>query len=73
MAAIGEKNPGVMIIPPPLWHGAATVGPFESPLPSEVYVFALPTPVNATRARFEVVTSTGGNTGAREVQLLVAP
>lgn len=24
---IGEKRPGVVIIPPPLWHGAATVGP----------------------------------------------
>ena len=24
---IGEKTPGVLIIPPPLWHGAATVGP----------------------------------------------
>lgn len=23
---IGEKAPGVMVIPPPLWHGAATVG-----------------------------------------------
>jgi len=22
----GEKKPGVLIIPPPLWHGAATVG-----------------------------------------------
>lgn len=26
LAVIGEKKPGVMIIPPPLWHGAATVG-----------------------------------------------
>ena len=26
MAVIGEKRPGVMVIPPPLWHGAATVG-----------------------------------------------
>lgn len=26
-AVIGEKNPGVLMIPPPLWHGAATVGP----------------------------------------------
>ncbi|MDX2132477.1 MAG: hypothetical protein SFY69_10545 [Planctomycetota bacterium] len=26
MAIIGEKNPCVVIIPPPLWHGAATVG-----------------------------------------------
>jgi dTDP-4-dehydrorhamnose 3,5-epimerase len=24
---IGEHKPGVVIIPPPLWHGAATVGP----------------------------------------------
>ncbi|HZN35089.1 MAG TPA: hypothetical protein VFB80_14770 [Pirellulaceae bacterium] len=23
---IGEKKPGILIIPPPLWHGAATVG-----------------------------------------------
>lgn len=26
LAVIGEKRPGVMIIPPPLWHGVATVG-----------------------------------------------
>ena len=26
MIVIGEKNPGVLIIPPSLWHGAATVG-----------------------------------------------
>lgn len=26
MAVIGEKRPGVVIIPPPLWHGAATIG-----------------------------------------------
>lgn len=24
---IGEKRPGTVVIPPPLWHGAATVGP----------------------------------------------
>ena len=23
---IGEMRPGVVVIPPPLWHGAATVG-----------------------------------------------
>ena len=27
MLVIGEQRPGVLIIPPPLWHGAATVGP----------------------------------------------
>jgi dTDP-4-dehydrorhamnose 3,5-epimerase len=26
LIVIGEKKPGVVIIPPPLWHGAATVG-----------------------------------------------
>jgi len=25
-SVVGEKKPGVLIIPPPLWHGAATVG-----------------------------------------------
>jgi dTDP-4-dehydrorhamnose 3,5-epimerase len=28
----GEKRPGVLIIPPPLWHGAATVGPTSAGL-----------------------------------------
>lgn len=27
MIVTGEKRPGVVIIPPPLWHGAACVGP----------------------------------------------
>ena len=26
MTVIGEHRPGVVVIPPPLWHGAATVG-----------------------------------------------
>jgi dTDP-4-dehydrorhamnose 3,5-epimerase len=26
MKVLGEKAPGTLIIPPPLWHGAATVG-----------------------------------------------
>ncbi len=26
MAVIGEKRPALVIIPPPLWHGVATVG-----------------------------------------------
>ena len=26
LLVIGEKRPGVMVIPPPLWHGAATCG-----------------------------------------------
>lgn len=27
MLVIGEKRPGIVVIPPTLWHGAATVGP----------------------------------------------
>jgi len=27
MLVTGEKRPGVLIIPPPLWHGVACVGP----------------------------------------------
>lgn len=29
---IGEKRPGVLVIPPPLWHGATTVGPTPASL-----------------------------------------
>jgi len=32
MLVIGEKRPGVLIIPPPLWHGAATVGDTQAGL-----------------------------------------
>jgi len=35
----------------------------------QLYVFELAEPVTTRRARFEAVTSTGGNTGARELQL----
>lgn len=31
-AVIGEKNPGVLIVPPMLWHGIATVGPTSAGL-----------------------------------------
>ena len=36
VAIIGEKRPGTVIIPPPLWHGAATVG--DSPAGLFYYV-----------------------------------
>lgn len=32
LAVIGEKKPGILIIPPPLWHGAATVGDTQAGL-----------------------------------------
>ena len=32
MAVVGEKRPGVLIIPPPLWHGATVAGPTSAAL-----------------------------------------
>jgi dTDP-4-dehydrorhamnose 3,5-epimerase len=32
LAVLGEKKPGILIIPPPLWHGMTPVGPQESGL-----------------------------------------
>lgn len=32
LAVIGEKKPGIIIIPPTLWHGVATVGQHEAGL-----------------------------------------
>ncbi|MEQ8769174.1 MAG: hypothetical protein RIB60_01540 [Phycisphaerales bacterium] len=40
-AVIGDRQPGVVVIPPTLWHGAATVGPEPATLlyyVTEVYV-----------------------------------
>lgn len=31
-AIIGEKRPGVLVIPPPLWHGCCTIGPASAGL-----------------------------------------
>ena len=28
----GDRRPGIVVIPPPLWHGAATVGPDSATL-----------------------------------------
>jgi hypothetical protein len=47
-------------------------GPFASPDPALRYVFDLPS-VEAKVVRFEAVDTTGGNTGAREIELLAAP
>lgn len=44
-------------------------GPFETPDPNQTYYFELDERVSGTSFRFEAVTSTGGNTGAREVML----
>lgn len=46
---IGEKRPGVVVIPPPLWHGAATVG--DSPAGLLYYVTHAYDPANPDEER----------------------
>ncbi len=51
---------------------AATLGPFETPDPDQFYQFDFDEPVAATVVRIDAITTTGGNTGAKEVELYVA-
>jgi hypothetical protein len=50
----------------------AVLGVFDTPDPAQTYLFDLPTPVAARMLRVETVTTTGGNTGAREIQFFAA-
>ena len=47
--------------------GDAAMGPFSTPDPDERYVFDI-TPTLTRSVRVEAVTTTGGNTGAKEIQ-----
>jgi hypothetical protein len=44
------------------------VGPLMTPDPDELYSFDFDSPVMARTVRLEVLTSSGGNTGAKEGQ-----
>ena len=48
--------------------GRLILGPFETPDPDVEYSFDFEAPVTARTVRVEAVTSTGGNTGAREIR-----
>ncbi len=48
------------------------VGPFDTPDHATLYRFPIPE-TDARRVRFEAVASTGGNTGALEIQLYALP
>lgn len=48
------------------------LGPFDTPDPSQRYVFEFTQPVTAQRWRIEAVDTSGGNTGAREIELWTA-
>lgn len=48
--------------------GRLILGPFETPDPDVEYSFDFEAPVTACTVRVEAVTSTGGNTGTREIR-----
>lgn len=48
--------------------GDTLMGPFATPDPDQRYVFEI-TPTRARRVRVEAVTTTGGNTGVKEIEL----
>lgn len=45
-----------------------SLGPFETPDPDETYSFTIEPPVETATLRVELIETTGGNTGAKEVQ-----
>ncbi len=49
------------------------VGPFDSPNPDERYVFELANAQSAQIITFEALQTTGGNTGAKEIEFLGTP
>lgn len=50
--------------------GGDAIGPFSTPDPDVLYGFDLDTAVTARRVVIEAETTSGGNTGAREIRLL---
>lgn len=50
------------------FDGDTERGPFDVPDPTRRYVFSVEPPVEASRVRLKAVETTGGNTGAREIE-----
>lgn len=53
--------------------GASPLGPFQTPDPDRLYTFDLSPTDPVHTVRIEAASSTGGNTGAREIQIFAAP
>lgn len=47
---------------------ASELGPYETPDPDQLYTFEVEPPVVTQTIRFDAVTTTGGNTGLKEIQ-----
>jgi hypothetical protein len=51
--------------------GFEELGPFEVPDPDHNYMFDFDEPINAQSVRIEAIITTGGNTGAKEIQFFM--
>lgn len=51
-----------------IFDGDTMMGPFETPDPDQRYIFEI-APTRARRVRVEAVTTTGGNSGVKEIEL----
>ena len=51
-----------------VFDGTQTLGPFDTPDPDTRYAFPLTSPITARTVRVEAIATTGGNTGAKEIQ-----
>lgn len=54
-----------------IFDGMTPMGPFDTPNPDEHYEFDI-TSIQARQVRVEAVTTTGGNTGAKEIEFFEA-
>jgi hypothetical protein len=56
-----------------LLDDATFLGPFDTPDPDTLYVFDFDPPQLTTTVRLDAETTTGGNTGAKEIELYTTP
>ena len=54
------------------FDGEQTLGPFDSPDPSTLYQYELDSPISARVVRVDAITTSGGNTGAKAIELYIA-
>ncbi len=55
-----------------IFEESTTLGPYAMPDPQELYLFDFDEPIAAQLVRVEILSSSGGNTGLKEIQLFAA-
>ena len=69
LAVRAEARPG----PDALRADGTMLGSYATPEPDQLHRFDFPSRVASTPVRVEAITTTGGNTGVKEVELYEAP